>query len=131
MAAAVSDFRVSHPDQQKIKRTGPLLLELEPTEDVLREAVAHRPPGTLIIGFAAETANLLQNARAKLQSKGVDAIVANDVSSQDLGFDSDRNAGIFLTPHTQVDLPATTKKQMAHHILDEAVALKATNKVTV
>jgi phosphopantothenoylcysteine decarboxylase / phosphopantothenate---cysteine ligase len=139
MAAAVSDFRVRRPEQHKIKRTGPLVLELEPTEDILREAVAlrdsqfhaasRRSPGTLIIGFAAETApdtaTLLETARAKLHSKGVDAIVANDVSCPDLGFDSGHNAGYFLTPTTEVEIPATTKQQMAHRILDEAIALKA------
>ena len=136
MAAAVSDFRVRHPEQHKIKRTGPLMLELEPTEDILREAVAlrdaqavaHRTSGTLIIGFAAETAPdpaaLLETARAKLHSKGVDAIVANDVSSPGLGFDSGHNAGFFLTPTTAVEIPATTKQQMAHRILDESIALK-------
>jgi phosphopantothenoylcysteine decarboxylase/phosphopantothenate--cysteine ligase len=137
MAAAVSDFRVRHPEQHKIKRTGPLMLELEPTEDILREAVAlrdaqaaaHRTPGTLIIGFAAETAPdpaaLLETARAKLHSKGVDAIVANDVSSPDLGFDSENNAGYFITSASEVEIPTTTKQQMAHRILDEAITLKA------
>jgi len=131
MAAAVSDFRVRHPEPSKIKRNGPLLLELDPTEDILREAIAHRPPGTLIIGFAAETDSgaLLTNARAKLEKKGADAIVANDVSDPSLGFDSDNNAGIFLTRHSQVEIPATTKLAMANRILDETLALKTTTPV--
>ncbi|MCU1323151.1 MAG: coaBC [Acidobacteriaceae bacterium] len=126
MAAAVSDFTPRHPAAQKIKRTGTLLLELEPTEDILHEAIAHRPPGTLIIGFAAETdsAGLLTLAHAKLERKGADAIVANDVSAPGQGFDSDRNAGTFITRDHQVEIPATTKLAMAHRILDETITLK-------
>ena len=129
MAAAVSDFTIRHPEPHKIKRNGPLVLELDPTEDILREAIAHRPPGTLIIGFAAETdaAALLPNARAKLEKKGADAIVANDVSGTQHGFDSDTNAGTFITHHGQVEIPPTSKQAMAHRILDEAIALKAPN----
>ena len=81
MAAAVSDFTVANAPNQKIKRNGPIHLELQPTADILAEAITHRKPNTLIIGFAAETTNLLQNARAKLQRKGADAIVANLVSA--------------------------------------------------
>ncbi|WP_213805164.1 bifunctional phosphopantothenoylcysteine decarboxylase/phosphopantothenate--cysteine ligase CoaBC [Granulicella sp. dw_53] len=125
MAAAVSDFRVRHPEPEKIKRNGPLLLELDPTEDILREAIGLRKPGTLVIAFAAETNDLLVNARAKLEKKGADAIVANDISAAGLGFDSERNSGVFLTRHNQVEIPATTKQAMAHRILDEALALKA------
>jgi phosphopantothenoylcysteine decarboxylase/phosphopantothenate--cysteine ligase len=127
MAAAVSDFTPRHPESEKIKRTGPLLLELDPTPDILKEASAQRRPGTTIIGFAAETdtAALLQNARAKLEHKGADAIVANDVSTPGLGFDSDSNSGVFLTCNTQIVIPATSKAAMAHRILDETLTLKA------
>lgn len=126
MAAAVSDFTPRHPEAGKIKRTGPLLLELDPTQDILQEAIAQRQAGTTIIGFAAETdsAALLKNARAKLERKGADAIVANDVSTPGLGFDSENNSGIFLTRDAQIDIPATTKAAMAHRILDETLALK-------
>jgi phosphopantothenoylcysteine decarboxylase/phosphopantothenate--cysteine ligase len=125
MAAAVSDFTVANSPNQKIKRNGPITLELQPTADILAEAIARRSPNTLIIGFAAETTDLLQNARAKLQRKGADAIVANLVSADSTapGFDSDRNAGIFLTPTAEVEIPATTKQLMAHQILDETLKL--------
>ena len=125
MAAAVSDFTVANSPNQKIKRSGPITLELQPTADILAEAIARRNPNTLIIGFAAETMDLLPNARAKLARKGADAIVANLVSADPHapGFDSDRNAGIFLTPHTEVEIPATTKQLMAHQILDQALKL--------
>ena len=126
MAAAVSDFTMHNSPDQKIKRNGPITLELQPTADILAEAITRRAPNTLIIGFAAETTDLLQNARAKLQRKGADAIVANLVSADPTapGFDSDRNAGIFLTPSSEVEIPATTKQLMAHQILDEALKLQ-------
>ena len=125
MAAAVSDFTVANSPNQKIKRSGPITLELQPTADILAEAIARRNPNTLIIGFAAETTDLLKNARAKLTRKGADAIVANLVSADPSasGFDSDRNAGVFLTAHSEVEIPSTTKNSMAHQILDQALKL--------
>jgi phosphopantothenoylcysteine decarboxylase/phosphopantothenate--cysteine ligase len=125
MAAAVSDFTVANSPNQKIKRNGPITLELQPTADILAATITHRNPNTLIIGFAAETADLIQNARAKLRRKGADAIVANLVSADPTapGFDSDRNAGIFMTPDAEIEIPATTKQLMAHQILDEALKL--------
>lgn len=119
MAAAVSDYRVKDPAAQKIKRAGERVLELEATEDILAEVAASRRPGTLVVGFAAETENVLANARAKLERKGVDAMVANDVSSTETGFDSERNAGSFLTRDDAVELPAMSKTEMAGRILDE------------
>ncbi len=88
-------------------------MELEPTEDILSEVVTQRGGGTLVIGFAAETEDILANGRAKLERKGVDAVVANDVSSSELGFDSERNAGIFLTRDGAVEIPAMSKAAMA------------------
>ena len=123
-AAAVADFRPSHVATQKIKRKGPITLTLEPTEDIVRAAVAQRAPGTFVIAFAAETEDALHNARAKLLRKGVDAIVVNDVSIPGLGFDSDRNAAVYLTADSAVDLPESSKHVLAHRILDEAVQQK-------
>ena len=124
MAAAVSDYRVTKVAAQKLKRSGPRSLELEPTEDILSEAVARRRAGTLVIGFAAETEDVLANARGKLERKGVDAVVVNDVSSCETGFDSDRNAGSFLTRDGVVEMPAMSKGAMAGRILDEVVKLR-------
>ena len=124
MSAAVSDYRVASAATSKIKREGPLTLSLEPTEDILLEAARQRRPGTLIIGFAAETDNILDNARAKLRRKGVDAIVVNDVSSTTTGFDSDWNAGTFLTKDSEIELPLSTKSAMAHRILDHTQSLR-------
>ena len=81
-AAAVADYRPRLRAEQKIKRTGPITIELEPTSDILAEVMKVRQPGTLVIGFAAETENPLEHARDKLARKGVDAIVVNDVSRE-------------------------------------------------
>jgi phosphopantothenoylcysteine decarboxylase / phosphopantothenate---cysteine ligase len=123
-AAAVADYRARVRAEQKLKRTGPITLELEPTEDILREVAARKRPGTLVIGFAAETENLLQQGRDKLLRKGADAIVLNDVSRPGVGFDSDRNAATFLTPNTAIEMPEMTKRELAERILEEVLALR-------
>ncbi len=122
-AAAVADFRPRQYSDAKLRRQGPLTLELEPTPDLIAEAVTARQPGTLIIAFAAETEDLEENARDKLLRKGVDAIVANDVTAKELGFESERNAGLFITPEATVPLPESTKRVMAGRILDQVRAL--------
>jgi phosphopantothenoylcysteine decarboxylase/phosphopantothenate--cysteine ligase len=126
MAAAVSDYRVARVAAQKMKRekAKTVTLELEATEDILQEIVKRRSAGTLVVGFAAETENVLANGKAKLVRKGVDAVVVNDVSTQGLGFDSDRNAGSFLTAGGVVELPAMSKREMAGRILDEVGRLR-------
>jgi phosphopantothenoylcysteine decarboxylase/phosphopantothenate--cysteine ligase len=119
MAAAVSDYRVVRVAAQKLKRDGARTLELVPTEDILSEVVSRRKAGTLVIGFAAETEDALENGRGKLERKGVDAVVVNDVSSCETGFDSEWNAGSFVTRNGVVEIPVMTKGAMAGRILDE------------
>jgi phosphopantothenoylcysteine decarboxylase/phosphopantothenate--cysteine ligase len=121
--AAVSDYRAKSAAAQKLKRTGPMILELEPTADILSEIARHRQ-SQLIIGFAAETENALENARKKLASKSLDAIVVNDVSREGVGFDSDRNAVTIITQHEVVEVPETTKWEVAQRVLDQVVRLK-------
>ncbi len=121
--AAVSDYRPKSPASQKIKRGGPVTLELEPTTDILAEIVRHKQ-SQLIIGFAAETQNALENARKKLASKSLDAIVVNDVSREGVGFDSDRNAVTIITQHEVVEVPETTKWEVAQRVLDQVVRLR-------
>jgi len=128
-AAAVADYRPLRQAEQKMKRSGPLTIELEPTEDILAEAVARRHPGQLIIGFAAETQDAVAHARAKLMRKGADAIVLNDVSREGIGFDSDRNAVTFLTPSTALELPEMAKRDLADRILQEILGLRRPQKV--
>jgi phosphopantothenoylcysteine decarboxylase / phosphopantothenate---cysteine ligase len=126
MAAAVSDYRVRSVAAQKIKREAAraVILELEATEDILREVVAQRVVGTIVVGFAAETEDALANGRAKLAGKGVDAVVVNDVSIAGVGFDAEQNAGSFLTRSGAVEFPVMSKATMADRILDEVVKLR-------
>jgi phosphopantothenoylcysteine decarboxylase/phosphopantothenate--cysteine ligase len=121
--AAVSDYRPKSPASQKIKRSGPVTLELEPTIDILAEIARHKQ-SQLIVGFAAETQNVLENARKKLASKSLDAIVVNDVSREGVGFDSDRNAVTIITQHELVEVPETTKWEVAQRVLDQVVRLR-------
>ena len=123
-AAAVSDYRVKAPADQKIKRREAIQLELEPTVDILAEVAANRPEGTLVIGFAAETQDHLRQGRDKLLRKGADALVLNDVGRPGIGFDSDRNAATFLTAQTAIELPEMSKRELADRILDEIRALR-------
>ena len=123
-AAAVADYRPRIRAEQKMKRSGPLVLEFEPTEDILAEVVRKKKPGTLVVGFAAETQDPLQHGRAKLTRKGADAIVLNDVSRAGVGFDSDNNAATFLTEQTAIEFPEMTKRELADRILDETVSLR-------
>jgi phosphopantothenoylcysteine decarboxylase / phosphopantothenate---cysteine ligase len=128
-AAAVADYRPVIQAEQKLKRSGPLTIELQPTEDILAEVVRRRRDGMLVIGFAAETENALVHGRDKLLRKGADAIVLNDVSREGLGFDSDRNAVTFLTQQTALELPEMSKRELADRILEEVMTLRRPQKV--
>ena len=130
-AAAVADYRAVSVAAQKLKRTGPITIELSPTEDILAEVARLRRPGQLIVGFAAETENRMDNGRAKLLRKGADAIVVNDVTQEGLGFDSDFNAATFLTASTAIELPAMPKRALADRILDEIMGLRRPRPVVV
>ena len=128
MAAAVADYHVKTVSSEKIKRTSAIELQLEPNPDILadlgslRHASGKRTP--VLIGFAAETENLLENARAKLTNKRVDAIVLNDVSRQDIGFDSDRNEVIVVTSTDTLAIPEASKLDIAQRILEAALRLR-------
>jgi len=127
--AAVSDYRPSSLAPQKLKRSGPVSLDLEPTADILAELSSRRQLTRsaipqLLIGFAAETENALENARKKLAAKALDAIVVNDVSREGVGFDSDRNAVTILTLDEVIDVPETSKWEVAQRVLDAVVRLR-------
>ncbi len=130
-AAAVADYRPVSVSSQKLKRTGPMTLELLATEDILAEVVRRRRPGQLIVGFAAETENRMENGRAKLLAKGADAIVVNDVAGHGAGIDADDNAATFLTPSTAVELPLMPKRELADRILDEILTLRRPRHMVV
>jgi phosphopantothenoylcysteine decarboxylase/phosphopantothenate--cysteine ligase len=122
-AAAVADFTVRRAAGEKIKRKGSMTLELEPTADILAE-IGARKGGRIVIGFAAETNDALANARKKLESKSLDAIVVNDVSQPGIGFDSERNAVTIITHAGSETVPETSKWEVAHRVLDAVVKLK-------
>jgi phosphopantothenoylcysteine decarboxylase / phosphopantothenate---cysteine ligase len=128
--AAVSDYRARTVSSQKIKRKGPLTLELEATPDILRD-ISSRKGSQIVVGFAAETENALENARQKLVSKNLDAIVVNDVSREGIGFDSDRNAVTIITHEDVIDVPETTKWEVAQRVLDQVVHLRQQRKSPV
>ncbi len=121
--AAVSDYRAKSPAPQKIKRKGAMTLELEATADILKE-ITLRKTSQIVIGFAAETENVLENARQKLAAKHLDAIVVNDVSREGVGFDSERNAVAIITHQEVIEVPETTKWEVAQRVLDQIVHMR-------
>jgi phosphopantothenoylcysteine decarboxylase/phosphopantothenate--cysteine ligase len=122
-AAAVADFTVRTAADEKIKRKGPMTLELEPTIDILAE-LGVKKGSRIVVGFAAETTDVMANARKKLESKSLDAIVLNDVSQPGIGFDSERNAVTILTHAGAETVPETSKWEVAHRVLDAVVKVK-------
>jgi phosphopantothenoylcysteine decarboxylase/phosphopantothenate--cysteine ligase len=128
--AAVSDYRPKAAAVQKIKGKGSMSLELEATPDILKE-LSLRKTSQIVVGFAAETENVLENARQKLVAKNLDAIVVNDVSREGVGFDSDRNAVTIITHDAVVEVPETSKMEVAQRVLDQVVRLRQHRKATV
>ncbi|MGE5083577.1 MAG: bifunctional phosphopantothenoylcysteine decarboxylase/phosphopantothenate--cysteine ligase CoaBC [Acidobacteriota bacterium] len=121
--AAVCDYRPKSTAGQKMKRKGPMTLDLEPTPDILKD-ISLKKGTQILVGFAAETENVLENARQKLVSKNLDAIVVNDVSREGVGFDTDRNAVTIITREDVVEVPETTKWEVAQRVLDQVVRLR-------
>lgn len=125
-AAAVADYRPADTSSQKIKRSGEgLTLRLEPNPDILAEA-ARSHGDRVIVGFAAETERVAENARKKLAEKNADLIVANDVTAEGAGFDGDTNVvTLFSRDGRDLPLPKLTKQEVADHILDEVLRLRS------
>jgi phosphopantothenoylcysteine decarboxylase / phosphopantothenate---cysteine ligase len=129
MAAAVADFRPVSAADHKLKKhelgaEGPPAILLEPTHDFLVDLGKAKRPGQVLVGFAAETRDLLANARAKLERKHLDLIVANDVSAPGTGFEHDTNAVVLLgAGGMRQDVPLTDKRAVARAVLDAVVAL--------
>jgi len=128
-AAAVADYRPADPAAHKIKKTGSeITLRLEPNPDILATA-ARKKGDRLIVGFAAETDNVAENAGKKLREKNADLIVANDVTIDGAGFDVDTNVvTLFARDGRNLALPKLTKREVAHRILDEVVRLSSSVK---
>jgi phosphopantothenoylcysteine decarboxylase / phosphopantothenate---cysteine ligase len=126
--AAIADYRPTQRAEQKIKKSeDQITLTLERTTDVLSQVAASRQNGMLVIGFAAETENLLENARDKLQRKNLDAIVANDVTREGSGFDSTTNELTIITKGRPdpLELSLLSKREAADRILDVIVSLRS------
>ena len=124
----MSDFRPADPEQSKIKKGGRegLHVELEPTTDVLAALSASRRPDQTVVGFAAEHGEQrLEDARAKLEGKGLDAVVLNDISRTDAGFDAIDNEVTILTRTGRREVSLRSKTQVASVILDEVEMLRA------
>jgi phosphopantothenoylcysteine decarboxylase/phosphopantothenate--cysteine ligase len=127
MAAAVADFRPVAAAAGKIKKQdGVPEIVLEPTPDILAGLGAAKQPGQVLVGFAAETSDLLANATSKLVAKRLDLIVANDVSAPGVGFGHDTNAVTLLRPDTDPEtIDLRDKRAIAAAILDAVVAIRA------
>jgi phosphopantothenoylcysteine decarboxylase/phosphopantothenate--cysteine ligase len=129
-AAAVADYRPVETAGEKIKRNKELIsLMLEPTPDILA-SVASRKGQVIIVGFAAETDHVAENARKKLTAKNADLIVANDVTAEGAGFDLDTNVvTLFSRDGRDLALPKLSKSEVAQRILDEVVRLRTLRNV--
>jgi phosphopantothenoylcysteine decarboxylase/phosphopantothenate--cysteine ligase len=124
-AAAVADYRVDHPAQEKRKRDeSGLQVELVPNPDIAAHVGLARRPDQIAVGFAAETSDILNNAAAKLTKKHLDLIVANDVKSADSGFGAETTRAWFLSPDQEPEaLPLVTKAELARRLFDRITTL--------
>jgi phosphopantothenoylcysteine decarboxylase/phosphopantothenate--cysteine ligase len=129
MAAAVSDYRPASARDTKIKRgEGRFLLELESTPDILAE-LGREKGNRVLVGFAAETDGVAENARGKLSRKGADMIVANDVTQEGAGFDTDTNiVTLYLRDGREIPLPKMSKLDVANRILDQVLEIQKQSK---
>ncbi|MEP6705968.1 MAG: bifunctional phosphopantothenoylcysteine decarboxylase/phosphopantothenate--cysteine ligase CoaBC [Pyrinomonadaceae bacterium] len=130
-AAAVSDYRPKARASEKIKKSeAPMTIELEPAPDILDEVARARKVGQLIIGFAAETNDLVAHARAKLARKNLDAVIANDISQDGVGFDGETNAVTIVRRDTDniIELSLMPKIEVAHRILDQIGQLRQSER---
>lgn len=128
MAAAVADFRPVVASSGKIKKeNGVPDIVLEPTPDILAMLGTSKPAGQVLVGFAAETSNVVENARGKLVRKNLDLIVANDVSADGVGFSHDTNAVTILSAHgTCLEVALSSKHAVARAVLDSVVRVRST-----
>jgi phosphopantothenoylcysteine decarboxylase/phosphopantothenate--cysteine ligase len=127
-AAAVADYAPANIADSKIKKDGKetMTLELKKTPDILSEVSKRRSPGQLVIGFAAETNDVVSYARIKMGKKGLDMVVANDITREGAGFDTDTNIATIISRGSdgQIDLPLMSKRELADRVLDEIVRLR-------
>ena len=130
-AAAVADYAPANAAEGKIKKDGRdfMILELKKTPDILSEVSKNRNNGMLVIGFAAETNDVVGYARSKMKKKKLDMVVANDITKKGAGFNTDTNIATILTRGGgKIDLPLMSKREMADRILDEVLKLRSPQK---
>jgi phosphopantothenoylcysteine decarboxylase/phosphopantothenate--cysteine ligase len=125
-AAAVADYAPVNATDSKIKKEGKdtLTLELRKTPDILSEVSKRRKDGQLVIGFAAETNDLITYAKIKMVKKNLDMVVANDIIANGAGFNTDTNIATIITKSAQTELPLMSKREMADRILVELIKLR-------
>ena len=125
-AAAVADYAPANAANAKIKKEDKdtLTLELKKTPDILSEVSKRRKDGQLVVGFAAETNDVITYAKIKMGKKGLDLVVANDITKSGAGFNTDTNIATLITKNGQVELPLMSKREMADKILDEILKLR-------
>ncbi len=125
-AAAVADYRPKEIVTSKIKKEkkDSLTLELEKTPDILSTVSKNRHEGLMVIGFAAETNNVIEYAKSKMQKKNLDMVVANDITKKGAGFNTDTNIATIITQENQLDLPLMSKRDLANKILNEVIKLR-------
>ena len=130
MAAAVADYRPKDVRHQKMKKNGrAITLDLERTEDILA-SVTNAKGSRIVVGFAAETENVIANAKKKLAEKRADLIVANDVSASDAGFDVDTNRIALVSTEGVTELPLLSKREAAERIIDAALQIRRSRAVS-
>jgi phosphopantothenoylcysteine decarboxylase/phosphopantothenate--cysteine ligase len=130
MAAAVSDFRVLHKAEQKIKKMESMTIELVKNPDIL-QGLGSKKSHQILVGFAAETEHVIKYGQDKVAKKNLDMLVANDVSKSNAGFNVDTNEGYFLYPDKEPkEMPNMKKSELARHILREVIDLVA-NKADI
>lgn len=124
-AAAVADYRPKTVADNKIKKNSEsLTIELERTNDILADVAKNRHDGLLVVGFAAETNDVVAYARGKMERKNLDMIVANDVTRKGAGFGSDENQATIITRENSIELPLMSKNELSNKILDELIGLR-------
>jgi len=125
-AAAVADYRPKQVAEIKIKKTVNDIfnLELEKTPDILANVAANRHENLLVVGFAAETNDVVNYAKSKMEKKNLDLVVANDITQKGAGFGSDTNIATIISRSNQIELPLMPKRELADKILDEVLKLR-------
>jgi phosphopantothenoylcysteine decarboxylase/phosphopantothenate--cysteine ligase len=129
-AAAVADYAPVNAADAKIKKDGrdTMTLELAKTPDILADVSKNRHDGLIVVGFAAETNNVVEYARSKMAKKGLDIVVANDITKEGAGFNTDTNIATILTSNSEDELPLMSKRDLADRLLDRIVKLRNDGK---